>query len=93
MALDSVLPRFLAVVQQPLITQSDDAVLSCACNDLAFGLVVWHSVALVNHLLSHDRLGCLNLLSCADAYLHDTLLEALVVALVLGLLQLDSILM
>ena len=92
MRFDLSLPGVLAVVEEPLIAQSNDTLFTSAGHNLLLGLIVRHSEALVNHLLADDGLGILDTLSSADADLHYTMVEASLIALVLGLIELDGVL-
>ena len=92
MRFDLSLPGVLAVVEEPLIAQSNDTLFTSAGHNLLLGLIVGHSEALVNHLLADDRLGILDTLSSADADLHYTMVEASLIALVFSLVELDGVL-
>ena len=54
---DLVLPRFLTVVEEPLIAKSYDTMLFGTCDDFLLGLVVRNGVTVIDHLLSNDWLG------------------------------------
>ena len=65
--LDLVFPSFFTVVEEPLVAESDDTLLTGTCDDLLLRLVVRNSGTIIDHLLSDDWLGKLDLLTSADS--------------------------
>jgi len=83
--LNEVSPRLLAIGEEPLITEGNDAVVAGSRHDFSLRLVVNAGETSVNHLLLDDWLGILDLETSSLAYKHDALVETLEVNLVFGL--------
>ena len=88
---DLLSPDFLSVAQEPLVAKGDDTWFTSTRGDFFLWLIVWDRGAFIIHLFSDDRLGVFDPLALSDTDLHDTLREALLVALILGLLKLDCV--
>mmetsp|Transcript_24877 Transcript_24877/g.28398 ORF Transcript_24877/g.28398 Transcript_24877/m.28398 type:complete len:231 (+) Transcript_24877:159-851(+) len=78
------LPRFLSIIEIPLVTKGDDTNVTRACNNLRFGLRIRMSKALLNHSLLDESFGVLNFLASKLANSENTFIEALVITLVFG---------
>ena len=89
---DLVLPGLLTVAEEPLVTKGNDAAFASTRGNGLLRLVVRHCKAFIDHLLANDGLGLLTAHASAVSNLHDTLIEGGLVALVFGLINLESIL-
>lgn len=86
-----LLPALLAVRQVPLVAEGHHALVSRTGNDLPVGLVVHERLVRVDHLLLHHGLRVFHALSLLRAHQHRSLVEALLVRDLLGLVQLRRV--
>src|SRR5690606_29374057 len=85
-------PFFFAIIQVPLVTESDYAIIAGSRSDLASGFGIGNGLSALDKLIAHLWLCNLYLLALEVPNKHGTLIIALLVSQFLCLGQLLSIL-